>query len=200
MTGCAAGQVAETAEELPAVNGAMAHTGKVVVSNGTLAYPETTQGVYAKGSDIKLAVTLVNSGSADDELVGVSSTAASDVLLEGSTTIPSDGKLIVGGSEDADDAAESADGAQVDDDGDAVADGEAAKDENSGARIVLRDTTLPVRSGQSLPVTFTFADAGKVTTEFPIANPDSDASIADRGNEAAEAAQSDQDESRSEQD
>src|SRR5699024_12305151 len=96
MTGCSAGQVAQTAQELPAVNGAVAHTGKIVINDATLAYPQTTQGVYAKGSDIELALTIVNNAASDDELVDVSSDTASEVLIEGSTTIPARGELGVG--------------------------------------------------------------------------------------------------------
>jgi len=175
MTGCSAGQVAQTAQELPAINGAVAHTGKIVINDATLAYPQTTQGVYAKGSDIELALTIVNNAASDDELVDVSSDTASEVLIEGSTTIPARGELVVGtpggsaASHDSNSEPQSQDG----DASSAKNTSDAAEDGTT--RIALQDTTRPVRSGQMMPVTFTFADAGSVTTQLPVSNPGHDA-------------------------
>jgi len=180
MTGCSAGQVAQTAQELPAVNGAVAHTGKIVINDATLAYPQTTQGVYAKGSDIELALTIVNNAASDDELVDVSSDTASEVLIEGSTTIPARGELVVGtpggsaASYDSNSEPQSqGDDEQGDDESTAKNNSDAAED--GVTRIALQDTTRPVRSGQMMPVTFTFADAGSVTTQLPVSNPGHDA-------------------------
>lgn len=170
MTGCAAGQVAETAEEPPAVNGAVAQTGKITISDASLVYPDKTKGVYAKGSDIELALSISNSANTDDKLVDVASKAASDVTVKGDASVPSGGKLVVGdpgGSNAAGDSAADSDESQ---DGDDADDGD---DEQLGhARVALRDTTRPVKPGYSLPVTFTFAEAGSVTTELPVANTD----------------------------
>lgn len=166
MTGCAAGQVAETAEEHSGVNGAVAQNDKITISDASLVYPEKTRGVYAKGSDIELALTISSAEDVDDELVDVSSEAASDATIKGDTSIPSAGKLVVGEPGGANAAGERADESGESQDGD-----EANDKQRGHARVALRDTTRPVKPGYSLPVTFTFAEAGSITTELPVANP-----------------------------
>lgn len=167
MTGCAAGQVAETAEELPAVNGAQASTGDVTINNAELVYPEKTSGVYAKGSDIELALTIANTGDVDDKLVDVSSDAASDVTVKGDKSVPSGGTLVVG-----DPGAANAAGNAGDESAEAQNSDKGDEEQLGHARIALRDTTRPVKPAYELPVTFEFAEAGSVTAELPVANPD----------------------------
>lgn len=169
MTGCAAAQVAQTAQEMPAVNGAVGQVGKIALRDASLVYPAQTNGVYAKGSDVELELTIVNRKPTDDKLVKVSSKAASSTAYEGSRVVPGSGTLVVGMPAQA-----GTEGAQPSESAAAATSAvESARDENSNghARIVLRDITVPVRSGQDLRVTFTFREAGSVTLSMPVATP-----------------------------
>lgn len=172
MTGCATGQLAQTAQQLPAVNGGMGQTGKVAIRNASLAYPVETDGVYAKGSDVELALTIVSQNTADDKLVKVSAKVASDVVYEGSRTVPGGGSLVVGAP-----ARVGEGGAQPTESTTSAPDLDGA----AHARIVLQDTTVPVRSGQDINVTFTFKQAGSVTVNMPMANPPYDAGARESG-------------------
>lgn len=168
MSGCAAAQVAQTAEEPPAVNGAIGKLGKIALRDASLVYPAQTNGIYAKGSDVELAMTVINRKSADDKLVKVSSKDASDAAYEGSRVVPGNGTLVVGMPAQA-----GAGGAQPTESAAATSAVDSAQDEQSigHARVVLRDTTVPIRSGQDLKITFTFEKAGSVTMSVPVATP-----------------------------
>lgn len=72
--GCAAGQIAETAEEVPAVNGNEGGVGPIQLRNVTLAFPPG--GVYRAGSDARVEFAVVNEANKPDRLVSVSSPAA----------------------------------------------------------------------------------------------------------------------------
>lgn len=176
MAGCSAGQVAQTAQEQPAVNGSLGQTGKIAIRDASLVYPDQTKGVYAKGSDIELAMTIVSRKQHDDKLVKVSSESARDVAVKGSRVIPGNDTVVVGKPAHAGKG-----GASPED--------LSGKPETGHMRIVLRDTTLPVRSGQTLSVTFTFEEAGSISMEMPMATPD--ASVYNRsGSAEGEAAES----------
>lgn len=105
-----------------------------------LAFPE--DGVYAEGEDAELHVGLTNTGQDAATLVDVRGPDFADATL----------------------AVEGQPGAI-----------EVAPDDNvyvgaEGApEIVLQDLELPLRSSQSIPVTFVFAQAGEVTVDAVVA-------------------------------
>lgn len=86
LVGCSSGQVTQTDTMPPAVNGNYGDVGDIALRDVMLAYPES--GEYREGDDAPLVLTIVNTGSEDDELVSVSSPAARDVELIGNTRIP----------------------------------------------------------------------------------------------------------------
>ncbi len=89
-SGCAAGQIAQTAEEQPGVPGAQATLGDVQLHNITIAYPNN--GAYQPGSTGRLNFVVVNNGKQADHLVGVSSGAARSVQISG----PDGNKIQIG--------------------------------------------------------------------------------------------------------
>jgi copper(I)-binding protein len=86
LVGCSAGQVTQTASIRPAVNGNQADLGQLALRDVMLAYPEG--GEYRAGDQAPLVLSIVNTGNSDDELVSVSSPAAADVQLVGTTNVP----------------------------------------------------------------------------------------------------------------
>jgi copper(I)-binding protein len=86
VAGCSSGQVTQTDNLEPAVNGNQANVGDIALRNVVVAYPES--GSYEAGGDAPLTLTIVNIGGADDELTSVSSPAAGKVELIGRGSLP----------------------------------------------------------------------------------------------------------------
>ncbi|SHN00467.1 copper chaperone PCu(A)C [Cryptosporangium aurantiacum] len=81
LTGCSAGQVAETALKVPSIPGVDAHAGDIAIRNALVAFP--SQGYdWAAGSDVPLSLRLINNGETADRLVSASSDLASSVELQ----------------------------------------------------------------------------------------------------------------------
>jgi copper(I)-binding protein len=106
LVGCSAGQITQTDTQQSAVNGASGQVGAIAVRNAELMYPANTQGVYPRGSSASLIVTIANTGILDDELLSVSSPAATSVTIDGSPTgtRPLPGNFSISSGVDLDDA------------------------------------------------------------------------------------------------
>lgn len=147
LSGCGAGQVAQTAIQEPAVNGASATSGDVSLRNIHLRAAQSTDYVQP-GRRIELLFTAINnSADVDDKLVGLTSDIGA-VTLTGDTTLPAAGLLIVGtpdGQIGALDTAESAKAAT--------------------AAVAL---AKPITNGLTYAFTFTFQRAGQLTVSVPI--------------------------------
>jgi copper(I)-binding protein len=79
LAGCGAGQVAQTAQQSPTVDGQNVQVGSLAIRNAALEYP--VSGVYERGSDARLRMVVVNTGVATDTLTSVSSPVATDVTI-----------------------------------------------------------------------------------------------------------------------
>lgn len=135
VAGCAAGQIAETAEEVSAVNGSEGGIGPIQLRNVTLAFP--AGGVYRAGSDARVEFAAVNEANKPERLVNVSSTAARGSQAP-SVAIGPQSILTASGN---------------------------------GPEVRLTGLTTELRASQTVPVTFTFASAGRVTLQVPVATP-----------------------------
>lgn len=72
LTGCSAGQIAQTASSVSTVDGTTANVGTIALRDIALAYPE--EGVWQPGDDVRLEFVAVNGAPLDsDSLVSVSS-------------------------------------------------------------------------------------------------------------------------------
>jgi periplasmic copper chaperone A len=148
LVGCGAGQITQTDRQVAAVDGAQGDNGNIALRNVLIPYPPNSNGIYPPGSSVPVLVTIVNQGISADELIAVTSPAASQVLVLGATTIPS-GRTVTS----------TLGGAQVTS---PLVAGE--------LRIVLINTQ-PLRAGLDTPVTFVFRNAGKVSLPVPMAEP-----------------------------
>jgi copper(I)-binding protein len=170
ITACSAGQVNQTSTQLRDKVGATDRVGDLTLRQVQLAYP--TDGSYAPGDDAELQMSIVNSGSEDDALVGIKGTGFSEVRVTGSAS----------GTVSASSASSSAS---------ATTTPPAQATTSTGARAL--DITIPADSSvflgenaptvtlvslgqelgpaQTMDLTFTFRKAGNVTIPVPVAVP-----------------------------
>lgn len=145
--GCASGQIAQTAEEVPAVPGAQATIGPIQLHNITVAYP--TNGMYDVGSTARLNFVIANTGSKADQLVSVSSGSARTVRISAqpagaSPPTKQSSALKIGPQEN-------------------------LNVYGSGPKVLLTDMVRPLRSSQQTTITFRFKNAGQVAVSVPVA-------------------------------
>jgi len=189
IVGCSAGQVAQTADMEPAVNGNSGQLGTIALRNVLVAFPENGES-YREGEDAPLLLSIVNSGTEDDELVGVSSPAG-EVEPIGNPAIPAGTALQIvlpdentsesasettttessssetSGSEEPS-GAESPSATTTE----APAETEAVAPPVVGTMsLVITGLTADLPIGKNVPVTFEFANAGKITLQLPIGAP-----------------------------
>lgn len=147
LSGCSAGQVAQTATQQAAVNGTAATVGNITLRNVHLRAALTTDYVQP-GREVELLFVASN-GSPDspDKLVSVTSDLGT-VTLSGDTSLPPNGVLVVGEPDGQIAPLESAETA------------EAAK-----ATI---DLTKPITNGLTYNFTFAFQKAGETSVPVPI--------------------------------
>jgi periplasmic copper chaperone A len=151
LVGCGAGQITQTDRQVAAVDGTFGDAGNsIALRNVLIPYPHNPGGTYPAGSSVPVLLAIINQGSSADELVGVTSPAASQVLVMGTTQIPP-GTTILSTTDTASPA------------------GQATSPLIVGELRVLLTTTEPLRAGLNTPVTFQFRNAGKVTLLVPMA-------------------------------
>lgn len=147
LSGCSAGQVAQTATQEAAVNGTSGRAGDVVLRNVHLRADLTTDYIQP-GRDVELIFVAANaSPDIADRLLSITSDVGS-VTLTGDAAVPVNGVLVVGtpdGQPTALDSVEAADSAK--------------------ATVAL---SKPVTNGLTYDFTFTFEKAGDTTIGVPI--------------------------------
>lgn len=199
VVGCGAGQVAQTAEMEPGVNGNMAQVGDLVLRDVMVAFPENGE-AYEVGEDAPLLLTIANTGTDDDELVGATSPAGK-VKITGNAKIPAEHSLQVvlpdenpassaassepkttgsttsetseapgtatGGSPTTGSESPSVTGTTTTE----TTTEEPAPDVVGTISLVITGLTGDLVFGKTVPVTFEFRNAGKVTVSLPIGSP-----------------------------
>lgn len=79
LSGCAAGQVSQTAQQVVAIDGGNATVGHIGVRNVLVATPPAAN--YPQGSSAALSMVVSNDGLDGDSLIGISTPAAKSVAL-----------------------------------------------------------------------------------------------------------------------
>jgi copper(I)-binding protein len=170
LTGCAAGQHAPTANEVPVVDGVSADAGPIALRAVTVAAP--TQGSYPADGDATLQLVIVNDGHDPDRLVGVRTPQANEVRLfanaadadSASAAAPSSSASAEPSSGPSSSAASSPSAPSTPESLD-LPTGRAVSIGYSPdlAVIQLHGLTSPLFPAESFPITFQFAGAGTVT-------------------------------------
>lgn len=88
LSGCGTGFETQTDTQVAVVNGASADVGAIDIREAQLAFPPSGRAFYEPGEEAELYVFLVNSGDTADELVSVTSEAASQVVVTGGKELP----------------------------------------------------------------------------------------------------------------
>jgi copper(I)-binding protein len=217
VVGCGAGQVAQTAEMEPAVNGNMAEVGNLLLRDVVVAFPEDGE-AYKAGDDAPLLLTIANIGTEDDELVGVTSPAGK-VEITGEARIPAQHALQVvlpeenpgassSSSSKSSESSESSESSASSESSVTSGTTQTSEEPPSGApsspsvtvtttteatapdvvgtiSLVITGLTGDLPFGKTVPVTFEFRDAGKVTVSLPVGSP-ATARAEDRDNDMVE--------------
>lgn len=183
IVGCSAGQVAQTAEMEPAVNGNMAQVGNLMLRDVMVAFPENGE-PYTVGEDAPLLLTIANVGGDDDELIGVTSPAGT-VEIVGNGKVPGHTSLQVvlpadnpsaptaeSSAPETTSSAPSTTGSQSPSSAPPVTTTtEEAPDVVGTISLVITGLTGDLPYGKTVPVTFEFAKAGTVTVSLPVGAP-----------------------------
>lgn len=168
---CAAGQHAQTVEQYSVVDGAMGNVGSIGVRDAGIAAPKDVAG-YAAGDSAQLVLALVNNGTSADQLVSVTSSAAASVVLatSGSST-PAPGSAASSDSASAPPSTASPSRS-------ATGSGPISIPPNTlvrvgagqpaGGVITMTGLKQPLTPGVTVPVTFAFASAGRITIQLPV--------------------------------
>jgi hypothetical protein len=147
---CGAGQVAETADEKPTLDGTNADIGKIALRGLALEAPSGTS--FSANSDPGIKVVLVNTGSKADQLVKVSSPVATTWANYASR------EDSYSGAGDATSPVSIGPGQRT----------SYGTPEATGV-LELKRTTKVIYPGTNVAITFTFATAGSVTVQVPVA-------------------------------
>lgn len=154
LAGCGAGQVTQTGDMPPAVNGAEAQLAALHISDAALRFPDDGRRFYRAGADIPLSMSIANDGTRDDRIESATSPAG-DVSIEGDRVIAAGRALTIGWP-------------VVRDPGqDAATD----SGEVGHAGMTLTHLSHELRPGQVVTVTLTFRESGSVALPVPIAAP-----------------------------
>lgn len=164
LTACGAGQIAVTTSEHSVIDGANGAVHGVLVRYAYIDN-ETGYDVIPAGGDTRAYLRIFNDNAQDDNFLGASSPAAQsvDIVAEGSGATPSvaaSATPSVGGSSG---------GAAI-----ATLPIPAAAElalVPGRYRLQISGLHETLRSGQSIPVTFRFADAGELTLQVPVQTP-----------------------------
>lgn len=137
LTGCGAGQYAQSVNQQAAMLGANAAVGDISTLNVRLERPPGEK--FPAGSDARVLLWLSNDGIDPDTLTGVSTSAAESVQFTGDGVIPGQTLIDLSGE--------------------------------TGPRLTINGFVADLYDGVSIPMTFSFANAGSLTLNVPIANP-----------------------------
>lgn len=138
---CAAGQIAQTANQKPTLDGTEINVGDMALRGIAIAPPRAATASFPKGSDLSLRIVMVNAGQHTDKLTSIKSS-------------------VTGGWSAGSSSAQSV----------TIPAGEAASfgTPNAKGTLKLTGTTSKLYSGNTVRITFTFARSGSVTLPVPI--------------------------------
>ena len=137
VSGCAAGQYSQTAQQVAAIDGANATVGDIAVLNVRLE--PTEREYYPAGSSARVLLYISNDGFTADSLEAVSTSAATSVKITGDATLPPQTLSDFAGE--------------------------------NGTEVTVTGFLQDQYYGVSIPMTFSFANAGTVDVNVPIQLP-----------------------------
>jgi copper(I)-binding protein len=168
ISACSAGQVNQTSTQLRDKVGPEVQVGDLTLRGIQLAYP--TNGSYAPGDDAELQMSMVNSGSEDDALVGIKGTGFAEVRVTGASSGTVVASPSAGATTTPPPAPATTSGGARAVDITIPSNSSVFLGENAPT-ITLVALGQPLTPAQTLDLTFTFRKAGNVTVAVPVAVP-----------------------------
>jgi len=168
ISACSAGQVNQTSTQLRDKVGPEVRVGDLTLRGIQLAYP--TNGSYAPGDDAELQMSMVNSGSEDDALIGIKGTGFAEVRVTGAASGTVVASPSAGATTTPPPAPATTSGGARAVDITIPANSSVFLGENAPT-ITLVALGQPLTPAQTLDLTFTFRKAGTVTVAVPVAVP-----------------------------
>lgn len=205
ISGCAAGQQAQTADEKSTIDGTNATLGSIALRGLAIEPPDGTTPFYGTGTDAAVKLVLVNSGNKTDTLTNITSPAIGDWGAFGTTAaaaavVSADNPAPASSASASGSASASSTGSARSSAGSSSAAGSSSSARSSsassssaasvptgqhsvpiaaGARVsygvpesdavlLLLHATKRIYPGTTVPITFTFADAGSITVAVPV--------------------------------
>ena len=159
LSACGAGQISQTAIQVAAINGNNAEVGSIALRNVHVIYPNSEEYSIEPGGTALLGFTVVNLDTrTPDVLTDISTEFASSVNAEEIEIAPQSSVI----------AGESTETARLDESPQPAQTQETPPDAPSIATVELVGLNELVRPGLTVPVTFSFAEAGDITVSVPI--------------------------------
>lgn len=155
-TGCAAGQIAHTSEQVSVVDGAHGTVGSIGLRAVRLQYPQGGQ--YQAGQNARLTLAISNQGLEDDTLTRVKTDAA-----RGTTFAPGSVTALESASAAPTESPTSGELTEL-----PLPANQSVIALAEGPTITLTDLTKNLRSAQIITITFSFARAGDITLKVPV--------------------------------
>ncbi|NMH99211.1 copper chaperone PCu(A)C [Pseudonocardia acidicola] len=146
LAGCGAGQISQTADQVPAVAGANVAVGHISVRNAQIEFPIGTApsaAVYPRGGTAPVALTIVNESDQADRLIAATSSVGT-VQVQGDTELPGQHLLVSGN--------------QI----------KVPLPNSNQVQFTISGLRDDIRPGLTYPVTLTFQRAGDVTVDLPV--------------------------------
>ncbi|MFW0785928.1 hypothetical protein AAFP35_15550 [Gordonia sp. CPCC 206044] len=152
-TACGAGQISQTANQEPAVNGNMANLGSMQLRNVQIIYPaQKADEVFDNGGPFEVSFVVNNVDPVEnDRLLGIDAPKGGSVTIVGDTTVKPGQALRAGKPIGLLEPEEIQ-----------------ATDEQDRLTVRLNDAGDSVAAGLTTPLTFRFERAGSVTMNTPV--------------------------------
>ncbi|MFD6893672.1 hypothetical protein ACFWB0_03860 [Rhodococcus sp. NPDC060086] len=164
LSACSAGQITQTSEQVAAINGTNTDAGSLALRNVHIIYPDSEEYSIEPGGTALLGFTIANlDGYRDDVLTGIETDFAGSVTGADSIEIPALGSVVAGVSPETAKLVESVDESPQ------PTSPEDTPIVPAGVETVeLVDLKEGVRPGLTIPLTFSFQEAGDVTLSVPV--------------------------------
>ncbi|WP_232017027.1 copper chaperone PCu(A)C [Gordonia insulae] len=152
-TACGAGQISQTANQEPAVNGNLANVGSMQLRNVQIVYPQDkADEVFGNGGPFQVSFVITNIDPVEnDRLTGIVAPDGGTVSIVGNTQIPAGQALRAGkpiGLLEPQDVK--------------------TTDAEKRATVVLTGAGKTVAPGLTTPLTFRFEKSGEITVNTPV--------------------------------
>ncbi|MEU1983738.1 hypothetical protein [Nocardia sp. NPDC019395] len=160
LSGCGAGKISQTADQVSAINGNTADIGTIALRDVHIVYPGTTTHTNTAGGQAALALSIINTGeTVTDELTSVTTDLGTVKVT------PAEGdKLEISPSETVVVSTPSA-GAETHNTGETV---NTAAGETKPAHIEVTGLTQNLTPGLTYDFSFNFKENGSVLVQVPV--------------------------------